>query len=92
MSVRASLIRRLALLEQRCGRMEVPKFILICNRIEPERRRSLAPGEHIVTDWLSDVDGLVVGSERITTEPDDHGKQCDPVITWSHAISWVGGP
>jgi hypothetical protein len=89
MSVRADLTRRLARLEQRRGRIELPKLILICNAITPERRLSLAPGERVVTDWSTDVDGFVVGSERITTQPGDDGRRCDPVITWSGSISWV---
>lgn len=88
MDLRRTLAGRIARLEQRLGRIALPKFIVVCDRIEPERRARLAPGARIVTDWDSDVDGFVVARERLTTDPGDPGRRCEAVITWSRFITW----
>jgi hypothetical protein len=88
MSISANLRFRLTRLEQRHGRTELPKFILLCTS-DSTNSDSLAPGERIVTDWITDIDGYVVGTKRITEDPDDHGRRCDPVVTWSRGISWI---
>jgi hypothetical protein len=68
MELRRTLAGRIARLEQRLGRIELPKFIVMCGPIEAERRVRLAPGERIVMDYHSDVDGYVLAREHITTE------------------------
>ena len=82
------LAGRIARLEQRLGRIELPKFIVMCGPIEAERRGRLAPGERMVTDWYSDVDGYVLARECITTDPADDGRRSEPLVTWSRFLSW----
>jgi hypothetical protein len=89
MELSRSLSRRIAKLEQRLWYVEMPKFIVLCTNITKERRDHLAPGERIVVDWLSDVDGFANAIERITTEPEDQGRRCPEVITWSRWVRWI---
>jgi hypothetical protein len=88
MNLRRTLTGRIARLEQRMGKIESPKFIIVCDPVEAERRARLAPGERIVTDWYSDVDGFVLARERLTTDYADQGRRCEPVVTWSRLITW----
>lgn len=86
MELRRTLAGRIARLEQRLGR-ELRKFIVMCGPIGAERRVRLAPGERIVTDYYSDVDGFVLARGRITTDPADEGQRSEPVVTWSRFLS-----
>ena len=88
MNLRRTLAGRIARLEQLSGRTALPKFMIVCDTIEPDRRARLAPGERIVTDWTSDVDGFVLARERLTTDRADQGRRCEPVVTWSRFITW----
>jgi hypothetical protein len=38
----------------------------------------LAPNERVVNDWYRDLGGIVWSRERITTDPDDCGRRCEP--------------
>jgi hypothetical protein len=87
MELRRTLAGRIARLEQRFGRVELRKFIVMCGSIGAERRVRLAPGERVVTDYYSDVDGFVLARERITTDPADEGRRAEPVVTWSRFLS-----
>lgn len=86
--MKRDLLRRMTRLETRFGALDAPKFILLMDGNAQEPCKSLAPGERIVIDWYSDVDGFVLARERITTDPADDGRRCEPTVTWSGRIRW----
>lgn len=86
--MRRDLLRRITRLETSSGHVRLPKFVLVTNSIAREQRESIAAGERIVIDWVNDVDGFVNARERITTDPADEGRRCEPIVTWSRRISW----
>jgi hypothetical protein len=88
MNLRSTLAGRIARLEQHLGKIELPKFIIVCDPVDAERRVRLAPGERIVTDVESDLDGFVVARKRITMDTKDHGLRSEPMVTWSRFITW----
>jgi hypothetical protein len=44
--------------------------------IPRERKQNLAPGERVVVDWYRSVPGMLLGRERIATDPADQGRKC----------------
>ena len=43
-----------------------------------ERIENLAANERVVNDRYRDIRGIVWMRERITAEPNDHGRKCEP--------------
>jgi hypothetical protein len=70
--MRKELSRRLERLERRVGGYCLPWFqiALTIHGLE------LGPGERIVEDWLSADYGVLITQERVTTDPEDQGRQC----------------
>jgi hypothetical protein len=81
--MRRELLRRLAKLEERYRPPALPllRTVWITDCIAPSRRQALAPGERIVLDWESEVNFEVSARERITTDPCDEGRRCEPSST-----------
>ena len=70
--MKTGLLRRLEKLEARRPEMEVGGLFW---PTEIVNRRALRPNERIVEDWyLDSKDEIQSTSERITTDPDDQGK------------------
>ena len=40
--------------------------------------RALEPGEHIALDWIRNSAGIVWARERISEDPLDQGRRCEP--------------
>lgn len=72
------LKRRIERLEQVRGTADLP-WMSIVTMIDVE---TLGAGERIVYDWLSAENGLLILGERVTTDPNDQGRECTPVLTW----------
>ena len=43
-----------------------------------ERIENLAANERVVSDWYRDIRGIVWTRERITADPSDMGRKCEP--------------
>ncbi len=43
-----------------------------------ERIESLTANERVVNDWYRDIRGIVWTRERVTADPDDQGRKCEP--------------
>src|SRR5437867_4025131 len=75
--------RRLHRLERLKGQLIRPsaRWPLMLWSMRPlpkERTANLPANERVVHDWYRDVRGIVWTRERITTDPDDHGRKCEP--------------
>ena len=69
--------------------MELPK-IVIAFGLAKEDYENMGPGERIVVDRISDRDGVLTIANRITSDPDDHGRGCEEVLTsFSRNIRWL---
>jgi len=75
--MKKDLLRRLDRLEQRIGSIDLPRMV-IATMID---ETGLAPGERVVEDWLTDIDGWVTAELRVTSDPNDQGKRCTPVVS-----------
>ena len=70
-------------LEQRIRRLEASvapqrpqiPLVLLVDRVESGR--TLLPAERTVLDWVRNTSGIILASERITTDPLDTGRHCD---------------
>jgi hypothetical protein len=80
--VRKDLLRRLNQLEQKLRvKCRWPTGLVAPHRIHRERREALAEGERIVLDWYRCAypeGGMFWSRERITTNPSDVGRMCQP--------------
>jgi hypothetical protein len=74
-----NLKRRIARLEQSIGKMSLPWMHVALTMEGPP----VGPGERIVEDWLSADNGLIVTLERVTSDPNDQGKRCQPKLDWA---------
>jgi len=77
LTMKKDLLRRLDRLEQRIGSIDLPRMV-IATMID---ETGLAPGERVVEDWLTDIDGWVTAELRVTSDPNDQGKRCTPVVS-----------
>jgi hypothetical protein len=72
------LISRIELLEAEMIPKPVDPWMFISHPIAEERRRNLEPGERIVLDYFRHAGLLIHAAERVTTDPQDHGRRCEP--------------
>jgi hypothetical protein len=71
------LERRVLLLEAAVASRAVHDLLLILVE-SPGSRRELGANEHLVIDRFRDTGSVVWGYERITTDPNDQGRTCEP--------------
>jgi hypothetical protein len=76
--VQRKLISRIELLEARLIPKQVDPWVFISHPITEERRRNLEPGERVVLDYFRQNGFLIDAAERITTDPKDQGRRCEP--------------
>ena len=88
MTPKTTLLRRIERLEEQLGYMELPKIVILCG-LAKQDYENLAPGERIVRDRIQDEDGFVIEEDRITNDPNDHGRRCEEIITWTRHIRWI---
>ena len=72
---------RLSRLEHKLLDTSWPPVRLTVPKLDPERRENLVAGERIVTDWYQCIEpelGFIYSRERITTDPLDLGRICQP--------------
>ena len=83
MPAKSRLKQRLCHLERLMARTILaarwPLMLWNMHPLPKERIEKLAANERVVNDWYRDVAGGIVWSrERITTDPDDCGRRCEP--------------
>ena len=90
----AKLCSRLEHLEARRTPKQTVCLVFVWRWIPKDRRENLAPGERIVQDHYRQCGQLINARQRITTDPDDHGRRCEPegyledVIQELHKNCW----
>ena len=73
-----SRVRKLEAQLQLDSQPQVRGLGCLWRRLSWERRRNLAPGERVVVDWYRNWGTMTHGRERITQDPEDHGRACKP--------------
>jgi L-ascorbate metabolism protein UlaG (beta-lactamase superfamily) len=76
--IRTKLLTRLAQLEVKLAPQICPNYIYIAEELPDERVYNLAPGERIVFDGYRHRGLLIDARNRITTDPKDLGRRCEP--------------
>jgi hypothetical protein len=71
------LDRRVRLLEATVAGRAIHNPLLILVDL-PGPHRKLGVNEHVVIDRFRDTGRVVWGQERITSDPDDDGRTCEP--------------
>lgn len=74
----SKMCRRLQDLETRLIPRECPSCVFVMQPVDPRRRENLAQGERIVMDYFRHDGQLISAAERITTDPADAGRRCEP--------------
>jgi hypothetical protein len=74
----AKLLSRLVQLESRMAERVCPSYFIVTQEIPQNRQCSLGDGERIVLDCYRHKGFLVEARQRVTTDPTDHGRRCDP--------------
>src|SRR5450432_956440 len=91
----SKICARLAELEAEITPEPIPPSIFTWHGIDRHRRENLAPDERIVLDCFRQRGQLIDAQERITTDPKDNGRECEPegyledVIQEIHADCWL---
>ena len=70
--------KRLDLLEQRLIPRAIPCVVFTMHALSPEEKQNLQPGERIVSDEYRQTGLLIYAAQRVTTDPNDHGRPCGP--------------
>ena len=80
MKRRLERLERLERLKARMVRHSARWPLMVWNMrpLPKERIENLAVNERVVNDWYRDIRGIVWMRERITAEPNDHGRKCEP--------------
>jgi hypothetical protein len=71
-----SRIRKLEAQPQLDSQPEVRGLGCLWRRLPWERKQNLAPGERLVVDWYRNWGTMTHGRERVTQDPEDHGRAC----------------
>ena len=74
----AQLCRRLGQLQAQMTPQQIHSTVFIWHWIPKERRENLAPGERIVLDHYRRSGCAISALQRITTDPNDQGRRCEP--------------
>ena len=89
MTRKRTLLRRIEKLERWLDPVELPKMVVAFG-LAKQDYENMAPGERIVVDRISDVDGMLLIEDRITSDPHDPGRGCEEVLTcFSRHIRWI---
>ena len=72
------LSNRLDILEQRLIPKPIVYVVFNMHPLPPEQKQNLGPGERIVSDHYRHTGLLIYAAQRITSDPNDNGRQCDP--------------
>jgi hypothetical protein len=72
------LSKRLDILEQRLIPRVMPYAVFTMHPLQPEQTENLQPGERIVSDHYKQNGLLIYAAQRITSDPKDHGRRCEP--------------
>ena len=72
------LISRIELLETRLTPEPPQPSVFILCPLPDERLMDLKPGERLVLDYFRHDGLLISAAERITSDPKDQGRQCEP--------------
>jgi hypothetical protein len=92
--VHRKLISRLELLEARMIPKQVHPWVFISCPLPDERLAEIAPDERLVLDYFRHDGLLISAAERITSDPKDQGRRCQPggyledVIRELHEDCW----
>jgi len=69
-------IRKLEAELQLDGQPQVTGLACVWHCVPIERKKNLALGERVVVDWYRNWGALTHGRERVTQDPEDHGRAC----------------
>jgi hypothetical protein len=72
------LISRIELLETRLTPQQPQPWVFIMRPLPDERLMDLEHGARLVLDHFRHDGLLISAAERITTDPKDHGRRCEP--------------
>jgi hypothetical protein len=72
------LMSRIELLETRLTPEPPQPSVFILCPLPDERLVDLKPGERLVLDYFRQDGLLISAAERITSDPKDQGRQCEP--------------
>src|SRR5450432_428397 len=90
----SKICARLTELEAKITPEPVPPRVFIWPGIDRFRGEKLAPDERIVLDCFRQRGPMIDAQERITTDPKDNGRECEPegylgdVIAEIHVDCW----
>ena len=75
----SSLARRLRRLEVRVPEEATwPMWVWILVNVREQEQITVGPGERLVEDWYRDDNGVVSARLRVTADPQDEGRRCEP--------------
>jgi hypothetical protein len=74
----AKLLTRLVQLECRMAQRICPDYFIVTMEIPENKLDSLPDGDRIVLDCYRQDGHLVEARQRITSDPKDQGRRCDP--------------
>ena len=74
----AKLLNRLIQLECRVVERACPKFFIVTEQIPENDLERLPDGQRIVLDCYRNNDNFVEARQRVTHDPNDDGRHCEP--------------
>jgi hypothetical protein len=71
-------LRKLELKLSQCERPAMEGLATVAHVVPRERQGKMATGERVVIDWYRIVGGVIWGRERLSDDPADRGRCCEP--------------